>query len=513
MKRQQMLQRIHDSRQAWDLLIIGGGATGLGIAWNASACGYRSLLLEACDFAQGTSSRSTKLIHGGVRYLRQGQLGMVQSALHEREQLLQSARPLVWPLQLVIPTYRLGARWYYFAGLKLYDLLAGKRNMQPSRLLSSFAVPKLLPTLKTAGLRGGVAFCDGQFDDARLALAIAQSVVADNQSVVLNYSPVLSIETELNSKMRVVRFRDEISQEEMEVRAKVVINATGVFAEQVSHLELPQAGVDHPIRISPSRGTHLVLPREFLPGDHALMIPNTDDGRVLFMIPWLGHTLLGTTDVATSSIDIEPQATESEVDYLLDHAARYLIDKPERSDVLSVFSGLRPLLGKSGSKNTSQLSREHETVISPNGLISIIGGKWTTFRKMGLDVLSLAVELGGLDPLNYHVPKLRWNQSLAGLDNQDELQPLDPRLPISKADIRRAVDSEMAERLEDVLSRRTRCLLLNATASLDIAGKAVELMRQENGRGPEWAKMQLAEFTLLAERYQLNNISNKPRSK
>jgi glycerol-3-phosphate dehydrogenase len=503
MKRQVMLQRISDFRQAWDLVIIGGGATGLGIAWNASACGYRSLLLESNDFAHGTSSRSTKLIHGGVRYLRQGQIAMVRSALHEREQLLRTAQPFVWPLEMVIPSYRLGSRWYYYAGLKLYDFLAGKRNMQPARLVSSQSISSLLPTIKSNGLRGGVAFSDGQFDDARLALAVAQSIAADGRSAALNYAPVQSIDTHRDSGTRVVRFRDLIGQQEMEVQAKVVINATGVFAEQVSRLEKQPTNIDHPIRIAPSRGTHLVLPGTFLPGKHALMIPHTDDGRVLFLIPWLGYTLLGTTDIATNSIDLEPRATDEEVDYLLSHAARYLTVAPQRKDVLSVFSGLRPLLGKTGNRSTSQLSREHEIMVSPNGLISIIGGKWTTFRKMGLDVLKLAIELGGLRPLVYQTPQLHQESSHARTVHSDELLRLDPELPVCRADVRRAVQSEMAEQLEDVLARRTRCLLLNAAATKAVAPTVAEWMSQENGRGPEWVQNQVTSFSQLADGYRL----------
>lgn len=504
MKRQHMLQRISDADSPWDIVVIGGGATGLGIAWNASTCGYRVLLLESRDFAQGTSSRSTKLIHGGVRYLRQGQLGMVRKALHEREFLLQSARPLVWPLHLVMPSYRLGSRWYYFAGLKLYDFLAGKRNMQPARMLSANRVVDLLPTLNPYGLRGGVEFCDGQFDDARLAIAVAQSVVSDDRSVVLNYAPVLSMDVEQATRLHVVRFREEIGGSEIEVRARVAINAAGVFAEQVHQLDRSLNSHDQPIRISPSRGTHVVLPRRFLPTDHALMIPNTDDGRVLFLIPWLKHTLLGTTDVATQHVDIEPMATNDEVDYLLNHAGRYLSTQPGRGDILSVFSGLRPLLGNSGNqKKTSQLSREHQIVVSASNLITIIGGKWTTFRNMGLDVLKLAVEIGKLSPLHYRPPQLHWNPHTAEEHSEHDLVPLDASLPLCRTDIRRAVQEEMAERLEDVLSRRTRCLLLNAQASQKIARSVVETMQQDSGRSTEWAERELSDFNKLADRYRL----------
>ncbi len=508
MNRNEMLSRLSEPNSVWDMLVIGGGATGLGIAWNAAASDYRVAVLEAHDFAQGTSSRSTKLIHGGVRYLRQGQIGMVRSSLHEREFLLQSASPLVWPLDLVIPSYAFGSRWYYYAGLKLYDYLAGKRNMDPTRLLSAPQVQQLLPTLKSSGLHGGVAFCDGQFDDARLAVAVAQSVVEGGQSAVLNYAPVLSIDTEKQTGHRVVRFRDAISRLEQEVRACVVVNATGVFAEQVVQLEhendtaTSDASDSSAIRIAPSRGTHVVLPESFLPGGTALMIPNTDDGRVLFAIPWLEHTLLGTTDIATDKVELEPRAQDDEVDYLLEHLSRYLTTAPKRSDVLSVFSGLRPLIGKSGSSSTSKLSRDHEIVVSKSGLISIIGGKWTTFRKMGRDVMELAVQVGKLQRRTFQTPSLSAQLMLEVEHEPADAYRIDPRLPISRSDIRRAVQDEMAEKLEDVLSRRTRCLLLNASASLDVAPAVASLMREANGHDASWAEGQLADFRSLARIYQ-----------
>jgi glycerol-3-phosphate dehydrogenase len=504
MKRWQMLERLQEPQRLWDLLIIGGGATGLGVAWNASAAGYRTALLERFDFAQGTSSRSTKLIHGGVRYLRQGQMGMVRGALHEREFLLQAARPLVWPLHLVIPSYHFGSRWFYYAGLKMYDYLAGKRNMQPARLLSAEETRRRLPTIQSHGLRGGVVFSDGQFDDAGLALAVAVTVAEDPECAVLNYARVLAIDGQSRPDCRVVRFRDETTGIESEIRARVVVNATGVFAEEVSLLEQQGGDVQNPIRISPSRGTHLVLPRTFLPSDHALMIPNTDDGRVLFAIPWMGQTLLGTTDVATESIDIEPQPSNAEIDYLLEHAGRYLTDAPKREDIQSTFSGLRPLIGKSSARSTAKLSREHEIVVSPGGMISIIGGKWTTFRKMGRDVLRQAIEIGKLEKRSFPDPSIRWQAMDPERFTDQELVPLDSRLPIRHSDIRLAVEHQMAEKLEDVLARRTRCLLLDAAASQEIATQVVDVMRQYNGRDAAWAQNQLQEFRQLAQHYQVD---------
>lgn len=432
---------------------------------------------------------------------------MVRSALHEREYLLQAAHPWVWPLQLVLPSYQIGSRWYYYAGLKAYDMLAGKRNMGPARLLSVAKTRAMLPSLKAEGLRGGVSFFDGQFDDARLALQVARAVAASQQGVVLNYAPVLSIESHQASGNRVVSIQDTCSGQPMQLHARVVVNATGVLADKVSRLERSDLAQDRPISIAPSRGTHLVLSSKFLTGTNALMIPKTDDGRVLFAIPWLGHTLFGTTDVATDSAQREPRATHQEIDYLLDHASRYLSSTPKRADVLSVFSGLRPLMGKS-SGSTASLSREHEIIVSRSGLISVIGGKWTTFRKMGRDVLELAVQVGNLEKRSYVPPVLHGSQTYAteisgsSRSHQRDNQ-LSPLLPISTEDIRRAIQEEMAIKLEDILSRRTRCLLLNAAATLEIAPQVARIVAELTGRDANWQAAQLAEFQELAKTYQV----------
>lgn len=509
MQREVMLQRLSDPGRIWDLLVIGGGATGLGIAWNAVAQGYSVAVIEQLDFAHGTSSRSTKLIHGGVRYLRQGQVGMVRSALHEREYLLQAARPWVWPLQLVLPSYQFGSRWYYYAGLKAYDMLAGKRNMGPARLLSTATTRSMLPSLKAEGLRGGVSFFDGQFDDARLALQVARAVAASQQGVVLNYASVLSIETHQASGNRVVNIQDTCSGQPMQLHSRVVVNATGVLADKVSRLERSDLDQDRPISIAPSRGTHLVLSSKFLHGANALMIPKTDDGRVLFAIPWLGHVLFGTTDVASDSAQREPRATDQEIDYLLDHAGRYLSSAPERADILSIFSGLRPLMGKS-SGSTARMSREHEIIVSRSGLISVIGGKWTTFRKMGRDVLELAVQVGNLEKRAYVPPVLHRAQTeaieISGSSPSHECDnQLSPLLPIRTQDIRRAIQEEMAIKLEDILSRRTRCLLLNAAATLEIAPQVVRIVAELTGRDTNWQAAELADFQELAKTYQVSS--------
>ena len=502
MNRSAMLQRLRESAsQVWDIAVIGGGATGLGAAWNASSRGYRTLLVEAVDFANGTSSRSTKLIHGGVRYLRQGQIRMVRDSLHERQRLLDSASPLVHPLQFVIPTYHLGSRWYYFGGMKAYDFLAGKLNVAPARLLSASQVSELQPNLQANGLRGGVLYSDAQFDDARLAVSLAQTIANYANACVANYLQVVGLETNSQAN-RVVLMKDKITGEEFSVQSRVVVNATGVFAGKITELERSTSTSRVPqLQIAPSRGTHIVLPQRFLNSSFATMIPETDDGRVLFAIPWLGHTLVGTTDVPTHKIELDPRPELAEVDYLLDHVGRYLTTKPLRSDVLAIFAGLRPLIGHQGTSNTSQLSREHEIHVSQQGLITIVGGKWTTFRKMGEDVINLACEQASL------VKRPSQPQTLLYLSPSsaqgDSSLPLHPDLPITAADVDAAVQDEMAVQVQDVLARRTRCLFLNARATVEVAPQVAQQMARLTGATAEWIDQQLEDVRRLATKYQI----------
>ncbi len=512
------------AKETWDVIVIGGGATGLGTALEAASRGYRTALLEAEDFAKATSSRSTKLIHGGVRYLRSGQVRMVRESLRERGLLLKNAPHIVHPLKFVIPTFQPAMRWYFFAGMKLYDQLAGNLDFEPSELLSKRRTSELLPNLKTNHLCGGVRYSDGQFDDSRLAVALAMTF-ADHGGVVVNYAPVTRMK--LTGRLKTVGFVDQESSRDYELTAKAVVNATGVFSDRVMALDDSRKPENEP-KIVASQGTHLVLDRSFLASENALMIPKTDDGRVLFAIPWHDRLLLGTTDEKVQQASLNPKPMEHEIDYLLTHAGRYLKTTPQREDILSMFAGLRPLVGRGNNASTSRLSREHEIHVSSGGLISVIGGKWTTYRKMGEDVVNLAAQVADLPrresvtanlqlvgcPQGRHGPAVHEShpqfeqfgdfkpQVERMIDQEPALgERLHARLPYLRAAVVWAMDREMARTVEDVLSRRTRALLLDARAAGECAADVAELMRQHLGRNEAWKSQQLHDFQALIKTY------------
>jgi glycerol-3-phosphate dehydrogenase len=516
MNRDEMLQQLDDPSSTWDMIVIGGGATGLGTAVEAASRGYRTLLLEQDDFAKGTSSRSTKLIHGGVRYLQQGNVGLVLEALHERGLLVGNAPHLVHDLAFVVPLYDWWEGPFYGIGLKLYDMLAGRLGLGPSRLLSREETLELLPTVEPKGLRGGVIYHDAQFDDARLAVSLARTF-ADLGGTPLNYLPVTGLLKEGGITTGVVA-RDEETGREYRLHARVVINATGVFTDKVRRLDDPQTA---PI-ITPSQGVHLVLDRDFLPGDSAIMIPHTADGRVLFAVPWHGRVVVGTTDTPVATIFREPRPLPEEIDFLLAHAARYLTRHPTRADVLSTFAGLRPLVQPGGSEATAAISREHTILISGSGLVTITGGKWTTYRKMGEDTVSQAAVVAGLAPrpsvtekLHIHgwqegeAPAAPWDvygaeaDAVRGLaaENPAWEEPLHPRLPYRACEVVWAVRHEWARTVEDVLARRTRSLLLDARASVEVAPRVAGLMARELGRDADWQRAQVAAYCDLARGY------------
>src|SRR3954471_8200419 len=392
MNRNVMLALLAESKSPWDVLIIGGGATGLGIAVDAASRGYRTLLLEQHDFAKGTSSRSTKLIHGGLRYLKQGNIRLVRESLHERGLLLRNAPHLVSPLSFVIPCFRRRDKALYGVGLKVYDVLAGGLGIAGSKTLSPKEVAEELPTIQEKRLRGGVLYWDGQFDDARLAITLAQTA-ADLGATLLNYFPVVQLRKN-RSRLTGVVARDAETGEEHEVPARTVINATGVFSDAIRTLDEGAGSA----RIAPSRGAHIVLERSFLPGRSALMIPHTEDNRVLFAIPWHDHVVVGTTDTPMEGTTLEPQPTAAEIDFLLHHAGLYLSKKPGASDILSTFAGLRPLTRATGARSTALLPRDHTISVSRSGLATITGGKWTTYRHMAEEALDRAIAIGDLPP-------------------------------------------------------------------------------------------------------------------
>src|SRR5438067_10098594 len=391
MQRETMLRNILLRPEPWDIAIVGGGATGVGIAVDAASRGYDVLLLEQSDFGKGTSSRSTKLAHGGVRYLEQGNIGLVMEALKERGLLLQNAPHLLHDLAFVVPNYEWWEAPFYGLGLKLYQLLAGRYGFGKSRLLSREETLEHLPTLKTEGLRGGAIYYDGQFDDARLLIHMVFTAF-EQGAALLNYVQVTGVTKDSQEFVDGVVARDLETGEEFRASAKVVVNATGAFADTLRRT----ADANIKAMIAPSQGIHLVFKSEFLPGNSAIMVPHTSDGRVLFAIPWHGHVLVGTTDTPVSDAILEPVPLESEIEFILSTAGQYLAKKPSRDDVLSVFAGIRPLVSSEGVCNTAALSRDHVIHIDSSGLMTICGGKWTTYRRMAEDCVDQAATLAQL---------------------------------------------------------------------------------------------------------------------
>lgn len=468
----------------WDIVIIGGGATGLAAALDAAARGYSTVLLERGDFAAATSSRSTKLIHGGVRYLKQGRTGLVRSALRERTLLLRNAPTLVQPRAFVVPVYSTWEKFFYATGLTLYDVLARGHQPESSRVLSRDEALAAVPTLRTDRLAGGVRYTDGQFDDAGLALAFAHAAAARG-AAVLNYFSVTAL-LKAGGKVAGVAARDEESGETFEVRARTVINATGVFADEVRRLDDRAAAVT----LAPSQGAHIVLSREFLPGDTALMIPKTTDGRVLFAIPWLGRVLVGTTETAVRSVEREPVPLAEEIAYLLEYAGRFLTRVPARADIQAMFAGLRPLV-KGGSGPSSALSRDHVIDVAPSGLVTITGGKWTTARHMGEEVVNRAATVAGLRASPCTTGTIALSSPLVGSAAEEPTDEF----------VRRAAQVAMARTTEDVLSRRSRLLYLDARAAGAAAPRVAGILAATLGRPPAWVDAQVATFRSLAARH------------
>ena len=518
MDRERSLQRFSTRDEPWDMAIIGGGATGVGIAVDAASRGYSCCLVEQSDFGKGTSSRSTKLVHGGVRYLQQGNVSLVMEALKERGILRQNAPHLVHDLAFVVPNYVWWEAPFYGIGMKVYDMLAGRYGFGKSRLLSKEEVLERIPTLEHDGLRGGVLYYDGQFDDSRLLINLART--AEQQgAALLNYARVTSLSHDGDGFIDGLTFVDAESGHEHAIRAHSVVNATGAFSDAVRRIDDPAASP----MIAPSQGVHVVLDRSFLPGDAAIMVPRTSDGRVMFAIPWHDHALLGTTDTPIKDVTLEPVAMEQEIDFILETAAQYLTRNPTRADVLSVWAGIRPLVKASADAgSTAALSRDHTIHVSKSGLLSIAGGKWTTYRKMAEDCVDHAATLARLDErpcvtrsLNVHGyhqhPEQFDDLGYYGSDAAPirELMSTDPALahrlhpalPIYAAQVVWAARHEMARAVEDVLARRTRALLLNAAAAVEMAPAVARLMATELRRDEAWQTGQVEAFRSLARNY------------
>jgi glycerol-3-phosphate dehydrogenase len=517
MNRAEMWARVRAHPQPWDMIIVGGGATGVGLAIDAASRGYEVLLLEQSDFGKGTSSRSTKLAHGGVRYLEQGNVGLVMEALKERGLLLQNAPHLVRDLAFVVPNYDWWEAPFYGLGLKLYQLLAGKYGFGKSRLLSREETLRFLPTLKTDGLRGGAIYYDGQFDDARLLIHMVFTAF-EQGATLLNYVEVTRLTKDSFGFVDGVVARNIETGEDIRASAKVVINATGAFTDRLRRAAEPAA---EPM-IAPSQGIHLVFGPEFLQGESAIMVPHTSDGRVLFAIPWQGHTLVGTTDTPIHEAALEPVAMEQEIEFVLATAGQYLSKAPIRSDVLSVFAGVRPLVRAPGISSTSALSRDHLIHIDASGLLTICGGKWTTYRHMAEECVDEAATLAQLPerPCVTHHLKIHGYHTSANqfgglavygtdaieiqklIESKPELhERLHPALPYVRAEVVWAVRHEMARTVEDVLARRTRGLFLNARAALEMAPRVAELMSSELGWDQRAEEKHVDRFCEVAQNY------------
>ena len=477
------LARLADASETWDVIVIGGGATGLSIALDAATRGYRTALLEQADFAEGTSSKSTKLIHGGVRYLRNGEMGLVRESLRERGRLLRNARGLVEPLAFVVPAYHWHERFFYGTGMTIYDSLAGDLGIGRTEHPGSAAVSERIPNLRRRGLRGGTLYWDGQFDDAGLALAMARTADAHGAAVV-NHIKVVELLRE-NGRISGVVARDRFDDVEYRLKGRVVVNATGVFTDVIRRLD--DAGAEAVVR--PSQGIHLVLEKRFLGGDTAVMIPKTEDGRVLFAIPWKNRVLLGTTDTEGIETSLHPRPLAEEVDYLIRHAALYLDEKPSHDDIRATFAGLRPLVSppKRKAGTTAGLSRSHSLFTSESGLVTMTGGKWTTCRQMGQDAVDRAAVVGGLPTR----PCQTAAQTLLCQGTGGPSDFLDPDLPYQMHEIDSAVVEDMALTLDDVLSRRTRAAFLDEAATMRCAPKVAARMAALLGRDEAWVRAEV----------------------
>ncbi len=516
MNREDLMAQIQSEETVWDLIVIGGGASGIGAALESATRGYKTLLLEQFDYTVGTSSRSTKLVHGGVRYLAQGDVSLVLEALRERGLLLQNAPHLSRNQKFLIPSYSWWYKPFYTIGLTMYDLLAGKLSLGRSKPFSKEKTIKTLPTIKTKGLRGGIEYRDGQFDDARLGLNLVQTTI-EHGGVPINYMKVTDLIKE-NGKTKGVVAVDHETGKEYRLKGKAVLNATGVFVDDI----LTKDKAEHENLVMASQGIHLVLDQEFLQSDTAIMIPSTSDGRVLFAVPWHNRVIVGTTDIPNPTSLIEPIATEDEIDFILETAARYLAKEPTRADVKSVFAGLRPLAAPKKDGKTKEISRSHKIITSESGLVTIIGGKWTTYREMGEEVVDKLAEVGGIPKKECVTQHLKIHGYKEGVDFNNPLyfygsdvdlindiikedptakEFVSEELKIIKAQVILAIRNELAYHVIDVLARRTRALFLDSKESIRIAPLVAKIMAKEMGKDKAWEQSQVEVFNEIAKGY------------
>jgi len=519
--REKLIQSLTNPKKEWDIVVVGGGATGLGTALDAASRGYKTLLLEQADFAKGTSSRSTKLVHGGVRYLAQGDMGLVREALYERGLLIKNAAHLVKNESFIIPNYKWWTGAFYTIGLTIYDLLAGKLSFGRSKHISKKETISRLPGIVQKNLYGGVVYHDGQFDDSRLAINLAQTCL-EQGATVLNYFKVTDLVKENENIIGVIA-QDIETGTVYQIKCKAVINATGVFVDDLLQKDEPHK---KPL-VRPSQGIHIVVDRSFMPGDDALMIPKTDDGRVLFAVPWHGKLLIGTTDTPINEHSLEPRALDEEIGFVMRNVGKYLAKAPERKDVLSIFAGLRPLAApQEGSGGTKEISRRHKILVSASGLITITGGKWTTYRRMAQDTVDQAIETAKLKPQACLTQNLPIHGNKSNLDRTDHLyvygtdreellklikenpawaEKLHPNMEYTQAEVVWAVRHEMARTVEDVLARRLRALFLDAKTAIEMAPVVAKLIAEQLKKDKDWENRQVVEFTQLAKGYLIGS--------
>ncbi|MCB8995161.1 MAG: glycerol-3-phosphate dehydrogenase/oxidase [Bacteroidales bacterium] len=518
MKRSDLIESLEKNQdEIRDIIVIGGGATGLGIAFDAASRGYRTLLLEQSDFAKATSSRSTKLVHGGVRYLAQGDLLLVREALRERGIILKNAPHLCQNQEFVIPLYSLWDIFLYWFGLKFYDILSGRLSLGKSYFISVKEAVERLPVLNQKGLKGGIVYHDGQFDDARMALDLAKGCNGKG-GIALNYFRVIGLNKDSKGKISSVTAKDMVSEKKYTFKSRLVINATGVFADEIEKLDNPDARQT----IRPSQGVHIVLDASFLKSKSAIMIPKTSDGRVLFAIPWFGHVVIGTTDTPVDEISLEPLPFDREIDFILETASRFLTRAPKREDVLSVFAGLRPLAANPDKpQSTKEVSRRHKIILSASGLLTIIGGKWTTYRLMAEETINRAIKAGILEKKKCLTKNLSLSSHSANSVNPEFLKygagekeiakliradqelsaVLHPELSFTRAEIIWICRNELPVNIEDILARRTRSLFLNARASVEAAPLIADIMTEEMGFDKKWKADQIASYKDLVKNY------------
>ncbi|RKE46768.1 glycerol-3-phosphate dehydrogenase/oxidase [Sphingobacterium detergens] len=519
-KRSKLIERVKDTSE-WDVIVIGGGASGLGVALDALSRGFKTILLEQVDFAKGTSSKATKLVHGGVRYLAQGDISLVREALHERGLLQQNAPHLVKNQSFVIPNYSWFDGPFYTIGMKIYDFLAGKLSLGKSIHINKEETQRRISTVRTKGLYGGVVYQDGQFDDSRLAVNVAQTCIQMG-GVALNYMRVTNLTKNGIGKVNGVIAQDTDTGEVFTIQGKAIINATGIFVDDILKMDKPEAKQ----MVRPSQGVHLVFDKSFLPGDDAIMIPKTDDGRVLFLVPWHNRVIAGTTDTPIDEHSLEPIALEKEIEFILKTAGRYLTKQPTRQDALAVFAGLRPLAAPTGNSNkTKEISRSHKVIVSDSNLLTLTGGKWTTFRRMGQDTVDKAIKIGCLpkkestsatQKIYSAIPTTdRSNHMYIYGSDQEAIRALAQENPVwgeklvehlefKKAEVLWAVRNELAQTVEDVLSRRVRILFLDAKAAITAAPEVASILAQELGKDENWQKNQIENFEKVAKNYILN---------